>query len=136
MSPILILVILAFLSLAVIVTYVMAVQLMKRTLRAGARLAIEAAWAKVHRHENGILKVVEADKVLDEALRLLGYAGSLGEKLKKAGPRFSDLNGLWTAHKLRNSLVHDLSAVPRDADVERAISSFRKALLDLGAKNL
>ena len=118
---------------AVIVLQIMFWLLMRRVLRAGARLAIQAAWAKVLSHEHATLKVVEADKILDEALRLLGYTGSLGDKLKKAGPRFKDLDAVWKAHKLRNKLVHELNSVPRDAEVEHAVESFRKALNDLGA---
>ncbi len=108
--------------------------LVRKSLRTGARLAVQAAWAKVHRHEHGTLKVVEADKILDEALRLLGYKGTLGEKLKQAGARFKDLDAVWKAHKLRNTLVHKLDALPRDKEVEQAVESFRHALNDLGAK--
>jgi hypothetical protein len=127
-------IILVLLMVAAVVTYFMVLILMRRMLRAGARIAIEMAWKKVRSHENPILKVVEADKVLDEALRLLGYSGSLGEKLKTAGPRFRNLNGLWAAHKLRNRLVHELSAQPADHEVDEAISAFHKALTDLGAR--
>jgi hypothetical protein len=126
-------IVIGMLLLTVLVLFVMARLLMSRVLRAGARLAIHAAWAKVSSHPHGTLKVVEADKILDEALRLLGYTGTLGEKLKKAGPRFSDLDAVWKAHKLRNKLVHQLDAAPRDAEVERAVESFRRALNDLGA---
>lgn len=119
---------------ACILVFIMIQITMKRMLRAGARMAIEAAWRRVHEHENPTLKVVEAAKVLDEALRLLGYTGTLGEKLKKAGPRFTDVDGVWSAHKLRNSLVHDLSTTPDDAEVDDAIQAFHQALTDLGAK--
>lgn len=108
--------------------------LVRKTLRASARIAIQQAWQKVHGHEHGTLKVVEADKILDETLRLLGYKGTLGEKLQQAGARFKDLDAVWKAHKLRNTLVHDLAAMPRDREVEQAVESFRKALNDLGAK--
>lgn len=126
-------IVIGMLLAAVLVLFVMARILMRRVLRAGARLAIHAAWAKVGSHPHGTLKVVEADKILDEALRLLGYTGTLGEKLKKAGPRFTDLDAVWKAHKLRNKLVHQLDTAPRDAEVERAVESFRRALNDLGA---
>lgn len=107
---------------------------MRRLLRAGARSAIMKAWKNVEAQPNLTLKLVEADKILDEALRLLGYSGSLGEKLKAAGPRFSDLNGVWWAHKLRNRAVHDLTSAPSKEEINRALSIFRRALSDLGAK--
>lgn len=127
-------IILALGTIAVILVQVMFVMMMRRMLRAGARIAIEAAWKKVHEHENAVLKIVEADKVLDEALRLLGYEGSLGEKLKSAGPRFSNLNAVWSAHKLRNKVVHELDAKPNDREVDAAVASIRSALADLGAR--
>ncbi len=106
---------------------------MRRVLRSGARAAILKAWKNVESQKNPTLKLVEADKILDEALRLLGYQGSLGEKLKAAGPRFSDLNGVWWAHKLRNRAVHDLTSAPNKEEIDRAIGMFRRALSDLGA---
>lgn len=123
----------ALLVAAIVVQY-MFIKLMKRALRAGARIAIEQAWKRVNAHEHGSLKIVEADKILDEALRLLGYKGTLGDKLKKAGPRFSNLNDVWWAHKLRNKAVHELNHKPHDAEVDRAIGIYHKALTDLGAR--
>ncbi len=128
------LVIVALLIVAVIVTYVMVFALMRRMLRAGARIAVEAAWQQVKTHQNPVLRIVEADKILDEALRLLGYSGTLGDKLKAAGPRFTNLNALWAAHRLRNRLVHELNAKPADREVDEAVTAFHKALTDLGAR--
>lgn len=122
------------LLLAVVLLQFMVYALMRRVLRAGARLAIVKAWATVSKEVNPVLKIVQADKVLDEALKLLGYEGTLGEKLKKAGPRFSNLNAVWAAHKLRNTVVHALDSKPEDAEVDRAVESIRSALNDLGAK--
>lgn len=124
----------ALLIIASVLVWFMILAQMRRLLRAGARAAIEKAWHKVKAQENPTLKLVEADKILDEALRLLGYSGSLGDKLKAAGPRFSDINGVWWAHKLRNRAVHDLTSAPSKEEIERAIKIFRIALVDLGAK--
>jgi len=49
-------------------------------------------------------QIMGFDKLLDFALGCIGKQGSLGEKLKQTGPLFSDLNGVWRAHKLRNNL--------------------------------
>lgn len=122
------------LLIASALVWFMIVSQMRRLLRSGARVAIQNAWKKVETQKIPTLKLVEADKILDEALRLLGYAGSLGEKMKAAGPRFSDLNGVWWAHKLRNRAVHDLSSVPSKEEIDRAISLYKKALTDLGAR--
>lgn len=77
--------------------------------------------------------ILDADKLLDYALGRKGFQGSLGEKLKKAGPRFSDLNSVWSAHKLRNKVAHELSEI-RYKDAKLALGNFKRALNDLGAK--
>lgn len=91
----------------------------------------------------GILKIAEndaryaildADKLLDYLLGKKGYEGHLGEKLKKASNLFSDLNGIWLAHKLRNKIAHELDIVLRDSEVNAALRSFKKAIRDLGIK--
>ena len=60
----------------------------RRLLKGSALAKIRASWLHAVGQVNPTLKIVEADKVLDEALKLLGYSGSLGDKLKSAGPRF------------------------------------------------
>ena len=77
--------------------------------------------------------ILDADKLLDFALKKNGFEGSLGEKLKKSGPRFSDLNGLWNAHKLRNRIAHELGDIDKN-EAKKALSQFKRALNDLGAK--
>lgn len=76
--------------------------------------------------------ILDADKLLDYALSKHGFDGNLGEKLKKAGARFSDLNGIWSAHKLRNSVAHELGMIDVKA-AKSALVSFKRALNDLGA---
>lgn len=78
--------------------------------------------------------VLKADKLLDYALTKLRYEGSLGEKLKKAAPLFSDINGVWKAHKLRNSIAHDVDAKNDPRSFTTAIRAFQHALQDLGLK--
>ncbi len=78
--------------------------------------------------------VSEADKLLDYALKHSGVRGdTMGERLKNAGNRFSDINAIWSAHKVRNALAHeaDFDLVPSQA--KEAISNFRAGLKDLGA---
>jgi hypothetical protein len=77
--------------------------------------------------------IMDADKLLDYTLEKHGFTGTLGEKLKKAGPRFSDLDSVWRAHKLRNKFAHELSNVDNGA-AKAALQNFKKALNDLGAK--
>ena len=53
--------------------------------------------------------VIEADKLLDIAMKESGIKGdTMGERLKTAKASWSDQNGVWSAHKLRNQIVHEL----------------------------
>jgi hypothetical protein len=105
-----------------------------RRLRGRQLSRIEREWNVIERLQDPAKKIMEADKILDEALRLLDYQGSLGEKLKKAGPRFSNLDALWRAHKLRNRLAHELRMEVSAQQSSEAIGAFRKALRELGMR--
>ena len=107
-------------------------QARSRTIRGAKKVEIQRAWDTVEQMEDPYRQVMEADKVLDQALGVLGYSGSLGEKLKVAGPRFSDLDGLWAAHKLRNRLAHETGMEVSDEQAMNALRVFRRALTDVG----
>ena len=94
---------------------------------------IELHWGRIVDDQDPKHAVMDADKLLDYALKAKGFEGSLGEKLKAAGPRFSDLNGIWSAHNLRNRVAHELGDISK-GDSMRALKSFKRALNDLGAK--
>lgn len=80
-----------------------------------------------HRHA-----VMEADKLLDILLGKKGYKGPLGEKMKKGGKLFSDINGVWSAHKLRNRIAHELNHKLSAGDAAAAMRQFERAFKDLG----
>ena len=96
---------------------------------------IQAHWVKIIDSFKAHPKhaILDADKLLDYALKKKGYQGTLGEKLKKSKSRFSDLNGVWFAHKLRNKVAHELDEININ-EAKRALKHFKKALNDLGAK--
>lgn len=54
------------------------------------------------------LAIIEADILLDDALKKMGYAGaSLGERLKSISPQSMDtLDDAWQAHRMRNQIAH------------------------------
>lgn len=54
------------------------------------------------------LAIIEADIILDEALKKLGYAGvSLGERLKSiSSSQLDSLDDAWQAHRVRNQIAH------------------------------
>lgn len=82
--------------------------------------------------------ILDADKLLDYCLgKRIGAKyerASLGEKLKNGKAYFSDLDGVWSAHKLRNRIAHELNLSISSGDAKRALSNFKRALVDLGAK--
>lgn len=80
------------------------------------------------------LSIINGDKLLDKALIEAGVPGkTMGERLKKSGDRFTDLNAVWRAHKLRNMIAHedDLDLSYRQA--ASALAIYKQALKDLGA---
>lgn len=52
--------------------------------------------------------IIEADIILDKALKQLGYAGiSLGERLRSITPTMlATIDDAWEAHKVRNHIAH------------------------------
>ena len=82
------------------------------------------------------LAIIEADIVLDEALKKLGYNGvSLGERLKSITPsQLTCLDDAWQAHKIRNQIAHggaDFVLTKRLA--EETIKRYRRVFTELGA---
>lgn len=100
----------------------------------------QTKWLKI---ENGLTKadtrsynlsVLEADKLLDKALKEMGIPGqSMGEKLKKLGNRLPNLQQVWHAHRLRNQIVHESDFQVKYDDAKHALRIFRQALKNLGA---
>ena len=80
------------------------------------------------------LSVLNADKLVDQACRECGMSGeTMGERLRNSPKKFSDINGLWMAHKLRNRIAHETDVVVTYDEARYALASFKKALKDLGA---
>ena len=78
--------------------------------------------------------VIEADKLLDKALVEMGIPGkTMGDRLKRAGGRFSDENAVWRAHKLRNAIAHEADLEITMKRSSTALAAYKQALKDLGA---
>lgn len=77
--------------------------------------------------------VLEADKLLDKALRERGFTGdTMGGRMKSAKDVWTNANAVWSAHKLRNRIAHEDTSVSYD-EVRAALSGFKQALKDVGA---
>lgn len=78
--------------------------------------------------------IIEGDKLLDKALIEMGVAGkTMGDRLKRAGDRFSNLNAVWRAHKLRNAIAHESDIEIGYKQAQNALAIYKQALKDLGA---
>jgi len=80
------------------------------------------------------LAVIDADKLLDDALKRSHYKGkTMGERLVSAQRTITDNDGVWTGHKLRNRLVHESNVKLTEKTVKEALIGIRAAMKDLGA---
>ncbi len=107
------------------------------------RFDIEAYQARFLAIENKLTRdnpatfmnaVIEGDKLLDRALNEIGVPGkTMGEKLKKAGDKFSNIDAVWHAHKLRNTVAHETDFDITYKQAATALLAYKQALKDLGA---
>ncbi|HET7713184.1 MAG TPA: hypothetical protein VFK94_01625 [Patescibacteria group bacterium] len=82
------------------------------------------------------LAIIEADKVLDDALEVF-YPGlkHTGERLIAAKEKFPDrqvYDGLWYGHKVRNIIVHETSYDLPSFEAKNIITKYRLGLQQLG----
>jgi hypothetical protein len=90
--------------------------------------------ARVKSPEGMVLAIVDADKLLDQALKKHHFKGkTMGERLVSAQRTISDNDAVWYAHKLRNRLVHEPNVRLKKKEAQIALSGFRQGLKDLGA---
>lgn len=81
-----------------------------------------------------VLCVLNADKLLDQALKERGTAGeTMGERMKNEKTTWSNANAVWSAHKLRNQIAHEADTKVSYDDTRRALSAFKQGLKDIGA---
>ncbi len=78
--------------------------------------------------------VVDADNLLDTALKKRHVNGrSMGERLVKAQRLFTDNDGIWFGHKLRNKIDADPMVKLKETEVKQALLGIRQGLKDIGA---
>ncbi len=136
--------VLVVIGLAILFLAIRAIAKLIRRLSAGERLegmdrkAIQARWAEVERmaeaggEMNVKIAVMEADKLLDHALKAMAMPGkTLGDRLKFAAYRYPKIRNVWNAHRLRNSLAHEASFYLDPGLARRAIRDFKEALQTL-----
>lgn len=78
--------------------------------------------------------IIRADSLLDSAMKEKGIPGeTMGERLKDSNHRFSSIDSVWTAHKIRNKIAHEHDTKIDARITRQALNTFKKALKDLGA---
>lgn len=82
------------------------------------------AWNAAIEIKDHSRRVMEAEKVCDAVLKALGYTGTFAEKLNQAGPRLTNINDIWNAHRLRNRIAHEVNARVSAAQSDRALHAF------------
>lgn len=100
----------------------------------------QESWKRIEEHfyrggESDLkVAILEADKLLNDALREAGVMGiQLGDRLKKANEgQVPNLNELWQAHKLRNQIAHEPNFKLKRDVAERALNIYEEALRNLG----
>lgn len=98
------------------------------------RKGIRARWEEIERLAGGSemqlkMAVLEADKLLDHALKAMAMPGmTLGERLKFAAYKHPRINKVWWAHKLRNQIAHESSFYLEPHMARRAVREFKAAL--------
>ena len=104
------------------------------------RETMRVRWADIERTADGSgemgrkLAIIEADKLLDYALKSLSMPGqSLGDRLKFAQYKYPELREVWWAHKIRNQIAHEATYHLESGMAKNALRTFKKALERLGA---
>ena len=124
---------LLFFLVTLILLLVAVIRAQKKKLSPLAIAQLEDQWEALLLEHDPRNQILNADILVDMTMKAAGYQGrSLGERLKTYPQAFSDINGLWWAHKLRNTLAHELSYGLNDKEVHKAMKKFAKALNDLG----
>lgn len=102
---------------------------------------VKTKWGEIEVMQNtpsGLKNALfEADKLLDYVMIGKGFAGeTMGERLQSSTARTSyrDLNAIWSAHKLRNQMAHEVNHDFVPAQVQKAIKDLKDGINDLGVR--
>lgn len=129
--------------IAILIVGVMVIVAMMLTKKREHRFDKEAYQTRFLKIENKLRKentatytnaVMNGDNLLDKALTEMGVAGNtMGERMKRCGGKFSDVNAVWRAHKLRNAIAHEDDLEITYGQAVSALKIYKQALKDIGA---
>lgn len=89
---------------------------------------------KIGDESNLKMAIIEADKILDELLKVSGYKGeTMSDRLKLlTSAQLSNINEIWEAHKLRNRIVHEPNFHLTRGEAWNAVEIYKKAFKEFG----
>lgn len=132
-----------FLLIAVLLMAIGGIVYLVFFAKTGAKLNVSQYQTKWLEIENSLARdndmsyqhaIVSADKLLDQALKERHFKGqTMGDRMKSAGKVWRNANHVWSAHKIRNQLVHETNAHVSYEVALRSLSAYKQALKDLGA---
>lgn len=101
--------------------------------------ALRGRWDEITAHLDSArendwkLAILEADKLVDVALRQKGFPGdTFGDRLTNIQPgMLVSLDGLWWAHRVRNRVAHEMDYFLRYTEARQAVSYYEVALSEL-----
>ncbi|GEM_PF-526274 len=99
----------------------------------------QRAWNKVQKrlatmHEAEYkMAVIEAEKIFDNILLMIGYKGNtLGDRLKTIKKeQLQSLDEVWSAHKVRNRIVHNPDEKISLSEAQEAVGKFEMGIEEL-----
>lgn len=114
----------------IIILYVVASR-MRRKIAEKDIKAIQKNWKSIISGKDMKHAIMDADKLLDHALYLQGLRGNMGAKLKKSTSLFKNINKIWSAHKVRNNIAHQINYQVGQKTYRSCMLAFKQAFQDL-----
>ena len=128
---------------AVLVVGLLLIGIVAYTHRSGAALnkdEYQRRWLSVERRlqrnqqSTYHMAIIDADKLLDKALRERRFKGdTMGARMKTAQSQWNNANHIWSAHKVRNQVVHETDIELSYEIAARSMAAYKQGLKDLGA---
>ena len=100
----------------------------KKGLTSHQKAQIQQHWLRAISQPDLHRRILDGDAVVAELLTMLGYQGSMADKLKRAESFIPDINAVWAAHKLRNRIAHEMGASINQNEADRAMHAFERVI--------
>lgn len=125
--------VLGVICFVILIVIFVAISRVKKGFSTKEKNYFKQKWREIKNEKDFRHSIMTADKLLEKVMRCKGYQGTLGQMLKSGKSEFSDLNGVWYAHKIRNKLAHEIDYKLIPSEAQKGLQYFQKAFKDLGA---